>query len=82
MYGIGQAELLVLIVIAFMTFVPGILALGVLIWFIARKRSTSASPGVGPLISCNDCGGKVSRQAKACPHCGRPVFGGEPEVDR
>lgn len=22
------------------------------------------------LITCNDCGGKVSKEAKACPHCG------------
>ncbi len=25
------------------------------------------------LISCPDCGGKLSTQASACPHCGRPV---------
>lgn len=25
------------------------------------------------LISCPDCGGKVSKAAAACPHCGRPL---------
>jgi SH3-like domain-containing protein len=26
-----------------------------------------------PLAQCPDCGGKVSTDAKACPHCGRPT---------
>jgi tetratricopeptide (TPR) repeat protein len=26
------------------------------------------------LISCPDCGGKVSKLAATCPHCGRPDF--------
>lgn len=25
------------------------------------------------LITCPECGGKVSDQAKACPHCGNPI---------
>lgn len=25
------------------------------------------------LIACPDCGGQVSDQALACPHCGRPL---------
>lgn len=25
------------------------------------------------LITCNECGGKVSDKAKACPHCGAPI---------
>jgi hypothetical protein len=25
------------------------------------------------LIACQDCGGQVSDQALACPHCGRPL---------
>lgn len=25
------------------------------------------------LISCNDCGGKISDRARYCPHCGAPV---------
>ncbi len=25
------------------------------------------------LVKCPDCGGKVSDQAPACPHCGRPM---------
>lgn len=25
------------------------------------------------LMQCSACGGKVSQQAKACPHCGHPV---------
>lgn len=25
------------------------------------------------LIACPDCGGQVSDQAVACPHCGRPL---------
>lgn len=24
------------------------------------------------LAECEDCGGKVSRKASVCPHCGRP----------
>ena len=27
-----------------------------------------------PLISCPTCGGKLSTNAKACPHCGEPNF--------
>lgn len=27
----------------------------------------------GGLMSCQDCGGKVSPRASACPHCGGPV---------
>ena len=26
------------------------------------------------LINCSVCGGKVSKNAKACPHCGEPNF--------
>jgi hypothetical protein len=28
------------------------------------------------LLECPDCGGKVSDQAPACPHCGRPMSPG------
>ena len=29
------------------------------------------------LCECPDCGGKVSDQAPACPHCGRPSDSGK-----
>jgi len=29
--------------------------------------------GDGKVIACPDCGGKVSRRAPACPHCGAPL---------
>jgi len=29
------------------------------------------------LIKCRDCGGEVSKKAKACRRCGRPLFNGE-----
>jgi hypothetical protein len=82
MFGIGQTELLILCVILVMTVVPGVLGMGVLIWLIVRKKSSPVLTGAGTLVSCADCGGKISRQAKVCPHCGRPAFGGEPDVDR
>lgn len=25
-----------------------------------------------PLVRCKDCGGKVSKAARSCPHCGKP----------
>jgi predicted nucleic acid-binding Zn ribbon protein len=25
------------------------------------------------LVACRDCGGKISRRAKSCPHCGADV---------
>lgn len=36
----------------------------------------AASASAINLATCRDCGGTVSRSAKACPHCGRP----EPNV--
>ena len=26
-----------------------------------------------PVINCPECGGKVSKAAAACPHCGHPM---------
>lgn len=28
----------------------------------------------GRIIPCPDCGHDVSRQARACPNCGRPIY--------
>lgn len=30
------------------------------------------------LVSCSECGGKVSDKASSCPHCGAPALGGAP----
>jgi len=39
-----------------------------------------------PLLECPDCGGKVSDQAPACPHCGCPmkerIVASPPKADR
>lgn len=35
----------------------------------------AASNGNSPLMACPDCGGKVSRRAAFCPHCGAPIEG-------
>lgn len=35
----------------------------------------------GRLAECEDCGGKVSRAAVTCPHCGRPFGSGRTPVD-
>ena len=39
-----------------------------------RKASTALPPSTN-LIPCPDCGNHVSRLAKACPKCGRPIAG-------
>ena len=34
-----------------------------------------------PLVTCPDCGDRVSTLAKACPHCGRPMTSVDAEVE-
>lgn len=38
---------------------------------------SSATEQKPPLAECQDCGGRVSRLAVSCPHCGRPFGRGE-----
>lgn len=38
------------------------------------------SEQTSPLALCADCGGRVSKKAHLCPHCGRP-FGTVPRHD-
>lgn len=38
--------------------------------------SQTAEDGNSKLTHCPDCGQHVSRLAKMCPHCGRPMEGG------
>jgi len=40
---------------------------------IVYERAPAAPSASSALLSCPDCGGKVSRRAPACPHCGSPV---------
>ena len=39
MFGVGVAELIVLLVIGLLTVVPGVIGVGVLIWLIVRSSS-------------------------------------------
>lgn len=71
MFGIGIQELLVLL------FILGLLTLPVVVLVVvvlSVQRSQSSRVANNPnLLRCPDCGGMVSRQAPACPHCGRPM---------
>jgi len=57
----------------------GVIVLGSLgvvaaVVFLVVRAAKAAPPMRGPnLDSCPDCGQMVSRLAKACPHCGRPL---------
>jgi hypothetical protein len=52
----------------------GPIVVAVTVIILVTRSAKSASPMRGPnLTSCPDCGQAVSRLAKACPHCGRPV---------
>jgi hypothetical protein len=46
MMGIGWAEFLILLVIGLLTVVPGVLGVGVLIWLLVRRNSSSIGPSV------------------------------------
>ena len=54
--------------------------LGIIIIVIAvskTKKDKKLPPKISSntqLINCTVCGGKVSKNAKACPHCGEPNF--------
>jgi hypothetical protein len=45
-------------------------------WVMHVRAKEKHSPPPPPLIDCPDCGGKVSRRALTCPHCGRPMTHG------
>ena len=42
MYGIGTMELLILGLICLFTVVPGVVGVGVLIWYVANKNKSSS----------------------------------------
>lgn len=44
-------------------------------------RSASQDDRARRLAVCEDCGGKVSRLAATCPHCGRPFDKGRVAVE-
>jgi predicted amidophosphoribosyltransferase len=46
-------------------------AAAIIVVVIAIRRS--AGPSGRNLVPCPDCGNKVSRLAKTCPRCGRPL---------
>jgi hypothetical protein len=43
MFGIGQTELLIIGLICLVTVVPGVIGIGVLIWFALKKNRKSSS---------------------------------------
>lgn len=51
----------------------------------AKASDPARAPDQGArsarLAECEDCGGKVSRLAVSCPHCGRPFDGGRAPVN-
>jgi hypothetical protein len=64
--------LILLLIGLFFLAVPATVVVVVL---MAMKRNTGRPSR--NLVLCPDCGNKVSRLAKSCPHCGRP-FVAEP----
>jgi predicted amidophosphoribosyltransferase len=68
----GTLSVLHWLIIAVICLGPLILAAAVAVVVIWSVRS--ARPTKGPNVdACPDCGGMVSRLAKTCPHCGRPL---------
>ncbi len=52
----------------------GSLAVMAAVAIVIIMANKSARRPRGPnLVACPDCGQVVSRLAKACPHCGRPL---------
>ena len=46
------------------------------------RRSRFESGGIQKmLVTCSECGQKVSNKAKACPHCGAPIGEGGEAVE-
>ena len=74
MFAPGPLELLILLIV----FGGAVAGIGVMIFFAVRAPRNPGPPPGDPranpnLVQCFACGGYVSRQATACPHCGQPV---------
>ena len=83
MMGIGTAELLILVIIALLTVVPGVVGVGVLIWLIVRgSKSSSDRHREGSADRCPACGANVSPASTTCPQCGSPTFSDHVQADR
>ena len=63
----GVMELLTILGMLAVIFVPAMIVL-IVVLFAARRPKSNPN-----LIACSDCGRMVSRHADACPHCGRPA---------
>lgn len=70
-FGIGPAELIIVLVIGIVMVVPVVIAAVVI--FTAFSRNRQRQTGNADLAPCPDCGRMVSRLAPACPGCGRPL---------
>jgi hypothetical protein len=81
MFGIGTAELLILLLILLFTVVPGVLGIGVLIWLVTRKKRSAGADGRELADSCAACGAKVAARTENCPHCGSPMFQNDTETE-
>ena len=67
MFGIGQWEILILGVLCLGGFVALVAVVTAYVLTTRKPRDTTN------LAPCPDCGRLVSRLAKACPQCGRPL---------
>ena len=71
----GPLELLL---IGLACVVPVVAVVAIVIVLAASKKSGPSSADNPNLYPCPDCGRMVSRQAPACPQCGKPLV---PEQD-
>lgn len=66
-FGLNLMELLI---VGLVSGVP-LLGVAVLLFIVfGRQRPTAGNPN---LVSCPDCGRRVSRLAASCPGCGQPL---------
>jgi hypothetical protein len=71
MFGIGPWELVIIALTLLILISPAVIA--VVVMLAVSRSSASSMPANPNLTPCPDCGNRVSRQATACPRCGRPL---------